>query len=160
MLFRSHPESVQLPRWKAILRRCTPQDDCATRITLRTETPMPRSYAYSLMTAALLLVAATTAGAQEMRRRSSNGESAPTAGIPRDARFPYAGVWAGIRTMPIGSDDIAFRFTVADGVYSGLTLHPGGGASPQNKLTRMRSEERRVGKECALLCRSRWSPYH
>ena len=24
----------------------------------------------------------------------------------------------------------------------------------------MRSEERRVGKECAILCRSRWSPYH
>ena len=23
-----------------------------------------------------------------------------------------------------------------------------------------RSEERRVGKECAGLCRSRWSPYH
>ena len=23
-----------------------------------------------------------------------------------------------------------------------------------------RSEERRVGKECAQLCRSRWSPYH
>ena len=23
-----------------------------------------------------------------------------------------------------------------------------------------RSEERRVGKECPLLCRSRWSPYH
>ena len=23
-----------------------------------------------------------------------------------------------------------------------------------------RSEERRVGKECRLLCRSRWSPYH
>ena len=26
--------------------------------------------------------------------------------------------------------------------------------------TRLRSEERRVGKECFLLCRSRWSPYH
>ena len=25
---------------------------------------------------------------------------------------------------------------------------------------RMRSEERRVGKECLRLCRSRWSPYH
>ena len=25
---------------------------------------------------------------------------------------------------------------------------------------RQRSEERRVGKECGLLCRSRWSPYH
>ena len=23
-----------------------------------------------------------------------------------------------------------------------------------------RSEERRVGKECELKCRSRWSPYH
>ena len=25
---------------------------------------------------------------------------------------------------------------------------------------RSRSEERRVGKECRSLCRSRWSPYH
>ena len=25
---------------------------------------------------------------------------------------------------------------------------------------RTRSEERRVGKECASKCRSRWSPYH
>ena len=25
---------------------------------------------------------------------------------------------------------------------------------------RARSEERRVGKECASMCRSRWSPYH
>src|SRR3546814_19105460 len=26
--------------------------------------------------------------------------------------------------------------------------------------TSMRSEERRVGKECVSTCRSRWSPYH
>lgn len=26
--------------------------------------------------------------------------------------------------------------------------------------TLYRSEERRVGKECVDLCRSRWSPYH
>jgi hypothetical protein len=26
--------------------------------------------------------------------------------------------------------------------------------------TKVRSEERRVGKECRRLCRSRWSPYH
>jgi hypothetical protein len=26
--------------------------------------------------------------------------------------------------------------------------------------TKRRSEERRVGKECGLRCRSRWSPYH
>ena len=29
-----------------------------------------------------------------------------------------------------------------------------------SKNTTMRSEERRVGKECLRLCRSRWSPYH
>src|SRR3546814_18536982 len=26
--------------------------------------------------------------------------------------------------------------------------------------TELRSEERRVGKECVSTCRSRWSPYH
>ena len=31
----------------------------------------------------------------------------------------------------------------------------------KNNLARLgRSEERRVGKECLRLCRSRWSPYH
>ena len=28
------------------------------------------------------------------------------------------------------------------------------------KAAELRSEERRVGKECRLTCRSRWSPYH
>ena len=28
------------------------------------------------------------------------------------------------------------------------------------KVGHARSEERRVGKECLRLCRSRWSPYH
>ena len=30
----------------------------------------------------------------------------------------------------------------------------------KGSLTARRSEERRVGKECRPLCRSRWSPYH
>ena len=34
--------------------------------------------------------------------------------------------------------------------------HPEG----YRKAMRVRSEERRVGKECVRLCRSRWSPYH
>ena len=36
-------------------------------------------------------------------------------------------------------------------------------ATPASKATTAkadRSEERRVGKECTVLCRSRWSPYH
>ena len=34
------------------------------------------------------------------------------------------------------------------------------GDLPANALLRVRSEERRVGKECTSWCRSRWSPYH
>ena len=30
----------------------------------------------------------------------------------------------------------------------------------ERRRRRLRSEERRVGKECCALCRSRWSPYH
>ena len=31
---------------------------------------------------------------------------------------------------------------------------------PVLNVHHIRSEERRVGKECLRLCRSRWSPYH
>jgi hypothetical protein len=40
----------------------------------------------------------------------------------------------------------------------GTARFTGGEAAENNGLAR--SEERRVGKECAQLCRSRWSPYH
>ena len=35
-------------------------------------------------------------------------------------------------------------------------------SASEDELTalRRRSEERRVGKECCTVCRSRWSPYH
>src|SRR3546814_15945304 len=32
--------------------------------------------------------------------------------------------------------------------------------SQTSNQVRIRSEERRVGKECVSTCRSRWSPYH
>ena len=40
-----------------------------------------------------------------------------------------------------------------------ISLSP---ASPKEKwdFEKVRSEERRVGKECSIRCRSRWSPYH
>src|SRR3546814_1616875 len=43
-------------------------------------------------------------------------------------------------------------FTGASGVFS-VVLEPNSDAA-------LRSEERRVGKECVSTCRSRWSPYH
>ena len=36
-----------------------------------------------------------------------------------------------------------------------LVLDVGG-----TRVVSLRSEERRVGKECTATCRSRWSPYH
>ena len=35
-----------------------------------------------------------------------------------------------------------------------------GGRTKVRQILNARSEERRVGKECASMCRSRWSPYH
>src|SRR3546814_11310883 len=40
-----------------------------------------------------------------------------------------------------------------------LDLHPVRARAPRLP-TRLRSEERRVGKECVSTCRSRWSPYN
>src|SRR3546814_3079098 len=37
---------------------------------------------------------------------------------------------------------------------------PAGGARRGAEKHLLRSEERRVGKECVSTCRSRWSPYH
>ena len=34
------------------------------------------------------------------------------------------------------------------------------GDNVEDRLGHIRSEERRVGKECTSWCRSRWSPYH
>src|SRR3546814_18039422 len=44
------------------------------------------------------------------------------------------------------------------GVFN-LVMHPQVIGRP-SRLKLLRSEERRVGKECVSTCRSRWSPYH
>ena len=41
-----------------------------------------------------------------------------------------------------------------------LMLQQFGLEIPSNIQEGVRSEERRVGKECTSWCRSRWSPYH
>ena len=61
-----------------------------------------------------------------------------------DARFGTGGK---VVTPPLGYWDEA----------SSVALQPDGKVVVAGSV---RSEERRVGKECSLLCRSRWSPYH
>jgi predicted methyltransferase len=57
------------------------------------------------------------------------------------------------------------RFTRVDAGSTVIDIYPGDGdwtrlfsdiVGPEGR----RSEERRVGKECRTVCRSRWSPYH
>ena len=68
---------------------------------------------------------------------------------------PAGGSGANFYIRGVGSADFIASLdpgvaTYVDGVYLGRTT---GGALD-------RSEERRVGKECLSVCRSRWSPYH
>ena len=65
------------------------------------------------------------------------------------------------KVLPLALDD-AFQFRktktlLNDRQLEKLTLDPMI-AFERQRLNR--SEERRVGKECLWLCRSRWSPYH
>src|SRR3546814_5200773 len=41
-----------------------------------------------------------------------------------------------------------------------IKSHHNVGGLPAHMKLKLRSEERRVGKECVSTCRSRWSPYH
>src|SRR3546814_15519030 len=48
------------------------------------------------------------------------------------------------------------RGSVTDFIAAVAARHPG----VPHASHMVRSEERRVGKECVSTCRSRWSPYH
>src|SRR3546814_17180522 len=62
----------------------------------------------------------------------------------------------------VGSSDIA-HYVYKRGVANGKRVQAMGGAKNHGIVmpdADLRSEERRVGKECVSTCRSRWSPYH
>ena len=50
--------------------------------------------------------------------------------------------------------------TINMGDKKGKTVYSVRPYSYGTLTTKDRSEERRVGKECSCMCRSRWSPYH
>ena len=50
--------------------------------------------------------------------------------------------------------------TAASGRDALLTAHTQAGEKCLEGASELKSEERRVGKECLRQCRSRWSPYH
>src|SRR5213075_2370665 len=62
--------------------------------------------------------------------------------------------------VPIGKEATYGMGLMVDTKYGTPVVHHGGDMIGFHSDMMWRSEERRVGKECALLCRSRWSPYH
>src|SRR3546814_18665434 len=72
------------------------------------------------------------------------------AGTSRDDRLPYS------QRKVVRRDDLAgiFRQLLECGIDLAGILQ----AFPE--VQGIRSEERRVGKECVSTCRSRWSPSH
>ena len=65
-------------------------------------------------------------------------------------KYAYVQVFESTRGLKV-NDSVEF-----EGHMLEATLGPG----LLSKNYDGRSEERRVGKECRILCRSRWSPYH
>ena len=86
---------------------------------------------------------------------------------PGDVTAMLRGIASGIAA---GTDLPVAWMVVEEGMVVGMASFTrargdggydiGYGVAPAHEGRGVRSEERRVGKECALLCRSRWSPYH
>ena len=72
----------------------------------------------------------------------------PKSQLGIDVEHDYAPQYINIKDKSKLIKELKAKAKQADGVL--LATDP----------DRERSEERRVGKECLRLCRSRWSPYH
>jgi pSer/pThr/pTyr-binding forkhead associated (FHA) protein len=69
-----------------------------------------------------------------------------------------SGSGAGVKVTDPKVSNLHCMFKVEkDGV---TVIDLGSESGTRFKDQSVRSEERRVGKECRRLCRSRWSPYH
>src|SRR3546814_3059740 len=67
-----------------------------------------------------------------------------------DGTIQHAGVVVGAYDA---ADNGQTAFTIEEGGYFGL-------ARITREVSAVRSDERRVGKECVSTCRSRWAPSH
>src|SRR3546814_17617215 len=92
-------------------------------------------------------------------------------GVSHDRAFTYCEIRpiAGLVSSPFGCRAGLLRSgLVSSAIIKLLSLkrwtqypHPRTVSEPRRTVAAaLRSEERRVGKECVSTCRSRWSPYH
>ena len=104
---------------------------------------MPRPVAALLALACLVLPTFAAAQPATPSTRPSTSPS-PSAAVPPMPGASTPEEINRLRGAPTGRSGAATR---------GLGV-------PHDTQLPARSEERRVGKECLRLCRSRWSPYH
>ena len=104
--------------------------------------------------------------AQQQAQQQAQAAQAAAAAISVGSGGPGLGAHPGHQPGSAGqSPDLAHHATspaALQGQVSSLShLNSSGSDYGVNGLIPLeRSEERRVGKECLRLCRSRWSPYH
>ena len=68
----------------------------------------------------------------------------------------YPDVFGG--TWPTAPDPVDFHAFIPVDLTTERNIYRKRDGS--RRIVMRRSEERRVGKECSVTCRSRWSPYH
>src|SRR3546814_19941344 len=83
--------------------------------------------------------------------------SAVTGGDGRDGGYADPNL---AHSTPSLSEPTMVSSAAVAAILSALASNPSLIPIERSKPARMRSEERRVGKECVSTCRSRWSPYH
>ena len=105
----------------------------------------------------------------------SGGQRVTLIALPGGVGWVRAGARVGVREGVVGLRVVrvgvlgrrVLAVALQAGQFVGLLLRVAGGlvavetaSLPEGLHGSGRSEERRVGKECLRLCRSRWSPYH
>src|SRR3546814_14447660 len=87
--------------------------------------------------------------------------------MPNDVEYNdhFIDLTAGIVTAHVSNNsisafDVPFFIKQVYSALVGLKISAGVDQSSKTADALIRSEERRVGKECVSTCRSRWSPYH
>ena len=76
--------------------------------------------------------------------------------------YDVSAIYGDVGPPPEISSDYRYSFDTlhTDEGIDGHTMQFGWLGEGQAMGHALRSEERRVGKECTSWCRSRWSPYH
>ena len=117
--------------------------------------------------AAASAVVAGTAGPPSALRLRSLESTVDSIAVSALARGPLAGMSVAVAhsgrvvfAKGYGVADLALRRPVTTATVFPLCSISKHIAAAAVLTLVARSEERRVGKECSELCRSRWSPYH